>query len=156
MPPELSRKIIRFIDQYKSIVERLTGIVGRMKELLFKLRLQEQTANRCRAMAQFLRQHPEWEPLEWVAENNIPKLLQRGPGLTFQPVINTATPILQADLAAIDHELRRQAKPIAPLARERAPSTLDTKRPELVAIRSRPVRKLPSKPVCAGHETTRT
>jgi hypothetical protein len=132
MPPELSRKIIRFIDQYKSIVERLAGIVGRMKELLFKLRLQEQTANRCRAMAQFLRQHPEWEPLDWGIENNIPKLLQRGPGLLLQPGINTANPILQADLAAIVHELRRQAKPIAPLARDSASSPLDTRALERV------------------------
>jgi hypothetical protein len=132
MPPELSRKIIRFIDQYKSIVERLTGIVGRMKELLFKLRLQEQTANRCRAMAQFLRQHPEWEPLDWSVENNIPRLLQRGPGLTLQPGINTANPILQADLASIVHELRRQAKPIAPLARGSVSSPLDTGTPERV------------------------
>jgi hypothetical protein len=132
MPPELSRKVIHFIDQYKSLVERLTGIVGRMKELLFKLRRQEQTANRCRAMAQFLRQHPEWEPLDWVAENNIPKLLQRGPGLPLPPGIDTANPILQADLAAIVHELRRQAKPIAPLARDSASLPLDTRAPERV------------------------
>jgi hypothetical protein len=138
IPPELSRKIIRFIDQYKSIVERLTGIVGRMKELLFKLRLQEQTANRCRAMAQFLRQHPEWEPLDWAAESDIPKLLQRGPGLQLQPGINTANPILQADLAAIVHELRRQAKPIAPLARDSASSPLDTGAPEPVLYHQDP------------------
>ena len=129
IPPELSRKIIRFIDQYKSIVERLTGIVGRMKELLFKLRLQEQTANRCRAMAQFLRQHPEWEPLDWSAEADAPKLLQRGAGLTLQPGINPNNPVLQADLAAIVQELRRQAKPVAPLVRDSAASPLDTRIP---------------------------
>ncbi len=129
IPPELSRKIIRFIDQYKSIVERLTGIVGRMKELLFKLRLQEQTANRCRAMAQFLRQHPEWEPLDWSAEADLPKLLQRGAGLTLQPGINPANPVLQADLAAIIQELRRQSKPVAPLVRDSAASPLDTRIP---------------------------
>ncbi|MCK9607229.1 MAG: hypothetical protein M0R33_12375 [Methylomonas sp.] len=127
--PELSRKIIRFIDQYKSIVERLTGIVGRMKELLFKLRLQEQTANRCRAMAQFLRQHPEWDPLDWSAEADTPKLLQRGTGLTLQPGINPNNPVLQADLAAIVQELRRQAKPVAPLARDSTASPLDTRIP---------------------------
>ena len=129
IPPELSRKIIRFIDQYKSIVERLTGIVGRMKELLFKLRLQEQTANRCRAMAQFLRQHPEWEPLDWSAEADLPKLLQRGAGLTLQPGINPANPVLQADLAAIVQELRRQSRPVAPLVRDSAASPLDTRIP---------------------------
>jgi len=129
IPPELSRKIIRFIDQYKSIVERLTGIVGRMKELLFKLRLQEQTANRCRAMARFLRQHPEWEPLDWSAEADIPKLLQRGAGLTLQPGINPANPVLQADLAVIVQELRRQSRPVAPLLRDSAASPLDTRIP---------------------------
>ncbi len=129
IPPELSRKIIRFIDQYKSIVERLTGIVGRMKELLFKLRLQEQTANRCRAMAQFLKQHPEWEPLDWSAEADIPKLLRRGAGLTLQPGINPANPVLQADLAVIVQELRRQSKPVAPLTRDSATSPLDTRIP---------------------------
>jgi hypothetical protein len=129
IPPELSRKIIRFIDQYKSIVERLTGIVGRMKELLFKLRLQEQTANRCRAMAQFLRQHPEWEPLDWSAEAAVPDLLRRGTGLKLQPGINTANPVLQADLAAIVQELRRQSKPVAPLARDSAAAPLDTQMP---------------------------
>lgn len=138
IPPELSRKIIRFIDQYKSIVERLTGIVGRMKELLFKLRLQEQTANRCRAMAQFLRQHPEWEPLDWAAESDIPKLLQRAPGLPLQPGINTANQVLQADLAAIVHELRRQAKPITPLTRDSASSPLDTGAPEPVPYEQDP------------------
>ena len=132
IPPELSRKIIRFIDQYKSIVERLTGIVGRMKELLFKLRLQEQTANRCRAMAQFLRQHPEWEPLDWSAEAEIPKLLQRGIGLVLQPGINPANPVLQADLAVIVQELRRQSKPVAPLVRDSAASPLDTRIPEQI------------------------
>ncbi|MGR8929883.1 MAG: hypothetical protein ACU836_04515 [Gammaproteobacteria bacterium] len=133
IPPELSRKLIRFIDQYKNIVERLTGIVGRMKELLFKLRLQEQTANRCRAMAQFLRNHPEWEPLDWSAETCIPKLLQRSPALNLQSGINTANPVLQADLAAIIHELRRQAKPVAPLARDSASSPLDIRAPETIA-----------------------
>ena len=132
IPPELSRKIIRFIDQYKSIVERLTGIVGRMKELLFKLRLQEQTANRCRAMAQFLRQHPEWEPLDWSAEAEIPKLLQRGIGLVLQPGITPANPVLQADLAVIVQELRRQSKPVAPLVRDSAASPLDTRIPEQI------------------------
>lgn len=129
IPPELSRKIIRFIDQYKSIVERLTGIVGRMKALLFKLRLQEQTANRCRAMARFLRQHPEWEPLDWSAEADMPRLLQRGAGLTLQPGINPANPVLQADLAVIVQELRRQSRPVAPLLRDSAASPLDTRIP---------------------------
>jgi hypothetical protein len=129
IPPELSRKIIRFIDQYKSIVERLTGIVGRMKELLFKLRLQEQTANRCRAMAQFLRQHPEWEPLDWSGDAGVPDLLRRGTGLKLQPGIDTANALLQADLAAIVQELRRQSKPVAPLARDSALAPLDTEVP---------------------------
>ncbi|TAK63368.1 hypothetical protein [Methylobacter sp.] len=129
IPPELSRKIIRFIDQYKSIVERLTGIVGRMKELLFKLRLQEQTANRCRAMAQFLRQHPEWEPLDWSGDAGVPDLLRRGTGLKLQPGIDTANPVLQTDLAAIVQELRRQSKPVVPLARDSAAAPLDTEVP---------------------------
>lgn len=129
MPPELSRKIIRFIDKYKSVVERLTGIVGRMKALLFKLRLQEQTANRCRALAQFLRQHPEWEPLDWSADAAVPELLKRGDGLSLQPGINTANLALQADLAAIVHELRRQTKPVAPLARDSSATPLDTRIP---------------------------
>ncbi|MCK9620652.1 MAG: hypothetical protein M0R47_08980 [Methylobacter sp.] len=132
IPPELSRKIIRFIDQYKSIVERLTGIVGRMKELLFKLRLQEQTANRCRAMAQFLRQHPEWEPLDWSEDAGVPDLLRRGTGLKLQPGIDTANPVLQADLAAIVQELRRQSKPVAPLGRDSAAAPLDTQMPSRI------------------------
>lgn len=129
IPPELSRKIIRFIDQYKSIVERLTGIVGRMKELLFKLRLQEQTANRCRAMAQFLRQHPEWEPLDWSGDAGVPDLLRRGTGLKLQPGIDTANAVLQTDLAAIVQDLRRQSKPVAPLARGSALEPMDTEVP---------------------------
>lgn len=130
IPPELSRKIILFIDRYKSIVERLTSIVNRMKELLFKLRLQEQTANRCRAMAQFLRQHPEWEPLDWSTEANIQPLLRRGIGLTLQPGINPSNLVLQADLASIVQELRRQTKPMAPISRESASSPLDTHIPD--------------------------
>lgn len=132
IPPELSRKIINFIDEYKSIVERLTGIVGRLKELLFKLRLQEQTANRCRAMAHFLRQHPEWESLDWSAEANIPELLRRGVGLKLQPGINTANPALQADLVAIVQELRRQSKPFAPSTRESASSPIDMQIPDQI------------------------
>lgn len=130
IPPELSGKIIRFIDQYKSIVERLTGIVGRMKALLFKLRLQEQTANRCRAMAQFLRQHPEWEPLDWSADSAVPELLRRSAGLSLPPGINTANPVLQTDLAAIVHELRRQPHPVAPPARDNSATPLDTRIPD--------------------------
>jgi hypothetical protein len=132
IPPELSRKIVRFIDQYRSIVERLARIVGRMKELLFKLRLQEQTANRCRAMAQFLRQHPEWDPLDRSEDANIPPLLRRSGGLKIQAGINTANAVLQAELAAIVQELRRQTKPVSPLPRETAVSPLDTGIPELV------------------------
>ncbi|MCQ8129683.1 hypothetical protein [Methylomonas rivi] len=131
IPPALSRKIIRFIDQYKSVVERLTSIVGRMKELLFKLRLQEQTANRCRAMAQYLRKHPEWNPLDWSEDAGMPALLRRGAGLAQHPCINPSNPALQADLTAIVQELRRQAKPVAPLVRDSTSSPLDTRTPEL-------------------------
>lgn len=132
IPPELSRKIIRFIDQYKSIVERLTSIVARMKTLLFTLRLQEQTANRTRAMAQFLRQHPEWEPLDWSIEAAAPELLRRGIGLNLPPGIDTANPVLQADLVEIVQELRRQAKPLAPPPRNNASAPLDTQIPEQI------------------------
>ena len=131
MPSALSCKIIRFIDQYKSVVERLTSIVGRMKELLFKLRLQEQTANRCRAMAQYLRKHPEWNPLDWSEDAGMPALLRRGAGLAPHPCINPSNPALQADLTAIVRELRRQAKPVAPLVRDSTSSPLDTRTPEL-------------------------
>ncbi|MGD7034372.1 hypothetical protein [Methylotuvimicrobium buryatense] len=132
IPPELSRKIIRFIDQYKSIVERLTSIVARMKTLLFTLRLQEQTANRTRAMAQFLRQHPEWEPLDWSIEAAAPELLRRGSGLNLSPGIDTANPVLQADLVEIVQELRRQTKPLAPPSRDNASAPLDTQMPERI------------------------
>ncbi|MGR9046668.1 MAG: hypothetical protein ACU83N_15370 [Gammaproteobacteria bacterium] len=132
IPTELSRKIIRFIDQYKSIVERLSSIVDRMKTLLFTLRLQEQTANRTRAMAQYLRQHPEWSPSDWGMEADVPPLLQRGPGLKLQPGINTANPLLQADFADIVQELRRQSKPVAPQSRDGAQTPLDTQAPETI------------------------
>ncbi|SMG66158.1 conserved hypothetical protein [methanotrophic bacterial endosymbiont of Bathymodiolus sp.] len=112
-PPELSHKIIRFIDQYKSIVERLASIVDRMKTLLFTLRLQEQTANRTRALAQYLKQHPEWEPKDWSNESVAPPFLLRGTGLTFQAGINTTKTSLQADFIKLIQELKRQTKPIA-------------------------------------------
>jgi len=112
-PPELSHKIIRFIDQYKSIVERLASIVDRMKTLLFTLRLQEQTANRTRALAQYLKQHPEWEPKDWSNESVAPPFLLRGTGLTLQTGINTTKASLQADFINIIQELKRQARPIA-------------------------------------------
>lgn len=132
IPPELSRKIIRFIDQYKSIVERLTSIVARMKTLLFTLRLQEQTANRTRAMAQFLKQHPEWEPLDWSIEAAAPELLRRGSGLNLFPGIDTANPVLQADFVEIVQELRRQTNPLAPPPRDNASVPLDTQMPERI------------------------
>ncbi|MCK5191270.1 MAG: hypothetical protein KAR12_14590, partial [Methylococcales bacterium] len=112
-PPELSRKIIRFIDQYKSIVERLASIVDRMKTLLFTLRLQEQTANRTRALAQFLKQHPEWEPKDWSNEAAAPRVLKRGTGLSLQAGIDTTKASLQADFISIIQELKRQTRPIA-------------------------------------------
>jgi len=124
-PAELSRKIIRFVDQYKNIVERLASIVDRMKALLFTLRLQEQTANRTRAMAQYLKQHPEWTPLDWSNESIVPNLLKRGSGLTLQTGINTHNSSLQADFVSLIQELKRQAKPILPIDRSAAVFPID-------------------------------
>lgn len=124
-PAELSRKIIRFVDQYKNIVERLASIVDRMKTLLFTLRLQEQTANRTRAMAQYLKQHPEWTPLDWSNESIVPNLLKRGSGLTLQTGINTYNSSLQADYVSLIQELKRQAKPILPIDRSAAVLPID-------------------------------
>jgi len=124
-PAELSRKIIRFVDQYKNIVERLASIVDRMKALLFTLRLQEQTANRARAMAQYLKQHPEWAPLDWSNESIVPNLLKRGSGLTLQTGINTHNSSLQADFVSLIQELKRQAKPILPIDRSAAALPID-------------------------------
>lgn len=113
-PAELSRKIIRFVDQYKSIVGRLASIVDRMKTLLFTLRQQEQTANRTRAMARFLKQHPEWSPLDWADEPAVPTILNRSPGLVLQAGLDTTRVTLQAGFVDIVHELKRQTRP-APL-----------------------------------------
>ncbi|MDP3903010.1 MAG: hypothetical protein Q8Q40_03440, partial [Methylococcaceae bacterium] len=124
-PAELSRKIIRFVDQYKNIVERLASIVDRMKALLFTLRLQEQTANRTRAMAQYLKQHPEWIPLDWSNENIVPNLLKRGSGLTLKTGINTHNSSLQADFVSLIQELKRQSKPILPIDRSAAALPID-------------------------------
>ncbi len=107
-PSELSNKVIHFIDQYKDIVVRLASIVDRMKTLLFTLRLQEQTANRTRAMARFLKQHPEWSPREWSEEPNIPHILKRDIGLNFKAGINSSKSSLQNDLISIVQELKRQ------------------------------------------------
>lgn len=114
-PAELSRKIIRFVDQYKSIVGRLASIVDRMKTLLFTLRQQEQTANRTRAMARFLKQHPEWSPLDWADEPAVPAILNRTPGLVLQAGLDTTRVTLQAGFVDIVHELKRQTRP-TPLA----------------------------------------
>jgi hypothetical protein len=124
-PAELSRKIIRFVDQYKNIVERLASIVDRMKALLFTLRLQEQTANRTRAMAQYLKQHPEWTPLDWSNESIVPNLLKRGFGLILETGINTHNSSLQADFVSLIQELKRQAKPILPIVRSAAALPID-------------------------------
>lgn len=110
-PSELSRKIIRFVDQYKSIVERLASIVGRMKTLLFTLRQQEQTANRTRAMARFLKQHPEWSPLDWADEPAVPAILNRSPDLGLKAGLDTTRAALQAEFVDIIHELKRQTRP---------------------------------------------
>ncbi|NOR71987.1 MAG: hypothetical protein GQ532_20265 [Methylomarinum sp.] len=117
--PELSSKVIAFIDQYQSIVKRLASIVDRMKTLLFTLRLQEKTANRTRAMAQFLKQHPEWEPLDWSNESTIPKLLKRGSKLSLQSSLNINKSSLQPELIKIVQQLKRQSKPIAAIERDR-------------------------------------
>ncbi len=111
-PAELSNKVIRFIDQYKDIVVRLASIVDRMKTLLFTLRLQEQTANRTRAMAQFLKQHPEWNPHEWSEEPSAPSLLKRDTGIAFKSGINSRKSNLQDDLIGIVQELKRQNAPL--------------------------------------------
>lgn len=119
VPPELSNKVIAFIDQYQSIVKRLASIVDRMKTLLFTLRLQEKTANRTRAMAQFLKQHPEWQPLDWSNEKNIPKLLKRGSKLSLQTGLNTNRSSLQSELITIVQQLKRQSKPLAVIEKHR-------------------------------------
>ena len=129
-PTELSNKVIRFIDQYKSIVGRLASIVDRMKILLFTLRLQEQTANRTRAMAQFLKKHPEWQAREWCDESNVPALLKRDNGLIFNTGINTKKSSQQDELIQIIQELRRQSNPIKPLDSQRDAITVDSTEPE--------------------------
>lgn len=119
-PAELSRKIIRFVDQYKSIVERLASIVDRMKMLLFTLRQQEQTANRTRAMARFLKRHPEWSPLDWADEPAVPAILNRSPGLPLKAGLDTTRVALQAEFVDIIHELKRQTRPAPPAETNRA------------------------------------
>ncbi len=111
-PAELSNKVIRFIDQYQDIVVRLASIVDRMKTLLFTLRLQEQTANRTRAMAQFLNQHPEWNPREWSEQPDVPSILKRDKGLTFISGINSGKSSLQQELINIVQDLKRQNAPV--------------------------------------------
>ncbi len=135
-PTELSNKVIRFIDQYKSIVGRLASIVDRMKILLFTLRLQEQTANRTRAMAQFLKKHPEWQAREWCDESNVPVLLKRDNGLIFNTGINTKKSSQQDELIQIIQELRRQSNPIKPLDSQRDAISVDTTEPEPIEYRS--------------------
>lgn len=135
-PTELSNKVIRFIDQYKSIVGRLASIVDRMKILLFTLRLQEQTANRTRAMAQFLKKHPEWQAREWCDESNVPALLKRDQGLIFNTGINTEKSGQQDELIQIIQELRRQSNPIKPLDSQRDAISVDLSEPEHVEYHS--------------------
>ncbi len=131
-PAELSHKVIRFIDQYKSIVVRLVSIVGRMKTLLFTLRLQEQTANRTRAMAQFLKKHPEWQPREWCDENNVPALFKRDSGIIFNTGINTKKPSQQEELVNIIQELKRQSNPVKPLDTKRDAIPVDSSETERI------------------------
>lgn len=128
-PSELSNKVTRFIDQYQSIVNRLASIVARMKILLFTLRLQEQTANRTRAMAQFLKKHPEWQAREWCDESNVPALLKRDQGLIFNTGINTEKSSQQDELIQIIQELRRQSNPIKPLDSQRDAISVDSTEP---------------------------
>ncbi|WP_340120951.1 hypothetical protein [Methylobacter svalbardensis] len=135
-PTELSHKVIRFIDQYKSIVVRLVSIVDRMKTLLFTLRLQEQTANRTRAMAQFLKKHPEWQPREWCDENIVPALLKRDQGLIFNTGINTKKSSHQDDLIQIIQELKRQSNPIKLLDSQRDAISVDSTEPEPIEYRA--------------------
>jgi hypothetical protein len=129
-PPELSSKVIRFVDQYKSIVVRLVSIVDRMKTLLFTLRLQEQTANRTRAMAQFLKKHPEWQPREWCDETDVPVLLKRDKGLVFNTGINTKKSSHQDELVQLIQELKRQSNPIKPLDTQREAIPVDSSEAE--------------------------
>ena len=125
-PAELSNKVIRFIDHYKDIVVRLASIVDRMKTLLFTLRLQEQTANRTRAMAQFLKQHPEWNPREWSEEPNVPDLLKRDKGLALTSGINSRKSSLQSDLIRIVQELKRQTTPLKLVNKSREAMPVDS------------------------------
>ncbi len=131
-PTELSNKVIRFIDQFKSIVIRLVSIVDRMKTLLFTLRLQEQTANRTRAMAQFLKKHPEWQPREWCDEDIDSPLFKRDKGLIFNTGINTKKAGHQDDLIQIIQELKRQPNPIKPLDTKREAIPVDLSETETI------------------------
>lgn len=135
-PSELSNKVIRFIDQYKSIVIRLVSIVDRMKTLLFTLRLQEQTANRTRAMAQFLKKHPEWQPREWCDENTVPALFKRDKGIIFNTGINTKKSSHQDELIQLIQELKRQSNPVKPLDTNRDRIPVDSSETEHMEYRS--------------------
>ncbi len=125
-PAELSNKVIRFIDHYKDIVVRLASIVDRMKSLLFTLRLQEQTANRTRAMAQFLKQHPEWNPREWSEESIVPNLFMRDKGLILTSGINSAKSSLQNELIHIVQELKRQTTAVKLINKNREAMPVDS------------------------------
>ncbi len=107
-----------------------------MKILLFTLRLQEQTANRTRAMAQFLKKHPEWQAREWCDENNVPALLKRDQGLIFNTGINTEKSSQQDELIQIIQELRRQSNPIKPLDSQRDAISVDSTEPAPIEYRS--------------------
>lgn len=138
-PAELSNKVIRFIDQYKDIVVRLASIVDRMKMLLFTLRLQEQTANRTRAMAQFLKQHPEWSPREWSEEPSAPNLLKRDSGIAFKSGINSRKSSLQDDLISIVQDLKRQTAPVKLHNKNRDAVPVDTSETINIEYRHDPI-----------------
>jgi len=104
--------------------------------LLFTLRLQEQTANRTRAMAQFLKKHPEWQPREWCDESDVPALLKRNKGLAFNTGINTKKASQQDELVQLIQELKRQSNPIKPLDTQRDAIPVDSSETEGIEYRS--------------------
>jgi len=116
-PNDFARKITGFIQWFNQTLPRLRHIIEMMRASLFRLRRDEKQTSQLRAMARYLRQHPEFEIEEDLhVADDLPLELRFAEPMALKSYVDVSNTAIEQPLMAIVQALRKQvsSKPLKP------------------------------------------
>ena len=107
-PSEIGKRITGFIGWYRKELQRISYIIEKMRQSLFRLRHQVKQANLLKSMARYLRQHSEYEISEDFGINaNLPEQLKLAPALLLTGFPDVNCTAQESALQQIVQQLRK-------------------------------------------------